>query len=375
MSQFINSSNVGEGIPSISCDKAYESEANPGQSSSNSKAFHSMDKSFRNFDSNMLNQKMQYSALDELDFGDTKMKRNIKCSKKLLHKDVPFLLLGETGTGKDVFAHALHDAGDRANNAFVAVNCASLPETLIESELFGYVPGAFTGASSQGARGKIAQADGGTLFLDEIGDMPCHLQARLLRVLEEREVAPLGSEKPIKVDIRLISATHQNIEKKIVRGEFREDLYYRINGIKLTMPSLRDRSDKRNIILHLVEVESKDKYDTKIDDLALDVLCAYTWPGNIRQLRSVLRILVCLCDKRVIKLNDIPDEILCAVMESRSPQGNHPKTSLDVAEREVLTRELESVYWNVSRAAAKLCISRNTLYEKMKRLHIFRPAT
>lgn len=334
-----------------------------------------MDKSFRNFDFNMLNQKIQYSALDELDFGDTKMKKNIKCSKKLLHKDVPFLLLGETGTGKDVFARALHDAGDRANNAFVAVNCASLPETLIESELFGYVPGAFTGASRQGSRGKIAQADGGTLFLDEIGDMPSHLQARLLRVLEEREVIPLGSENPIKVDIRLISATHQNIEKKIVRGEFREDLYYRINGIKLTIPSLRDRGDKRNIILHLVEVESKDKYNTKIDDLALDVLCAYAWPGNIRQLRSVLRILVCLCDSRIIKLNDIPDEILCAVMESRSSETNQPKTSLDIAEREVLIRELESVYWNVSRAAAKLRISRNTLYGKMKRLHIYRPAT
>ncbi|MEJ2118776.1 MAG: sigma 54-interacting transcriptional regulator, partial [Alphaproteobacteria bacterium] len=178
-------------MPSTSCDKAYESEANPDQSSSNSKDICSIEKSFRNFDPNMLNQKMQYNALDELDFGDIKMKRNIKCSKKLLHKDVPFLLLGETGTGKDVFAHALHD---------------------------------------QGSRGRIAQADGGTLFLDEIGDMPCHLQARLLRVLEEREVAPLGSEKPIKVDIRLISATHQNIEKKIVRGEFREDLYYRING-------------------------------------------------------------------------------------------------------------------------------------------------
>lgn len=190
-------------------------------------------------------------TLEDLEFGDNRMRHNIERAKKLLELDIPFILLGETGSGKDVFANAVHKSSSRANKSFVAVNCASLPETLIESELFGYRPGAFTGASKEGSRGKITQAHGGTLFLDEIGDMPLHLQARLLRVLEEHEVIPLGSETPIKVDIRLISATHQNLQLQIEDGSFREDLFYRLNGISLQMPPLRDREDRRTLIQHI----------------------------------------------------------------------------------------------------------------------------
>ncbi|MGD8913929.1 MAG: sigma-54-dependent Fis family transcriptional regulator, partial [Candidatus Thiodiazotropha sp.] len=200
---------------------------------------------------------------------------------KLVERDVPCMLFGETGTGKEMFARALHQASSRHDKAFVAVNCASLPESLIESELFGYRPGAFTGANRDGSRGKIVQADGGTLFLDEIGDMPLHLQARLLRVLEEREVTPLGGEKPIKVSIKLISATHHNIKDMIEDGDFREDLYYRLHGVSLTMPPLRKRTDRLQLIKHIAQLEADISEELNWEPDALKLLENFNWPGNI----------------------------------------------------------------------------------------------
>ena len=312
-------------------------------------------------------------ALDGLEFGDTRMQRNVERAKKLLERDIPFILLGETGTGKDVFATAVHRSSNRADKPFIAVNCASLPETLIESELFGYKPGAFTGASREGSRGKILQAHGGTLFLDEIGDMPLHLQARLLRVLEEREVIPLGGETPVKVDIRLISATHKDIQGKVEEGSFREDLYYRLNGISLQMPPLRDREDRRSLIEHLLRQEADSPDTIEIDDEALDVLDSYEWPGNIRQLRNTLRTVIGLCDTPVIRLDDIPEEIFGSAADGDSALRARPSNPLDIAERDAIMRELEAAHWNVTRVASKLHISRNTLYRKMKRFDIRSP--
>lgn len=316
---------------------------------------------------------MQAPHLEGLQFGDVRMRRNIERAKKLLERDIPFILLGETGTGKDVFANAVHRSSTRADKPFVAVNCASLPESLIESELFGYRPGAFTGASKDGARGKIVQAHGGTLFLDEIGDMPLHLQARLLRVLEEREVIPLGGEVPVKVDIRLISATHKDLLARVDEGSFREDLYYRLNGISLQMPALRNREDRRALIEHLIQQEAGGEDRVQIEDKALAALDNYEWPGNIRQLRNTLRTLIGLCENGLIRADDLPEDILFDGQIGDNPASTRPQNPLDIAERETILRELEAAHWNVTRVASKLNISRNTLYRKMKRFDIRPP--
>lgn len=307
-----------------------------------------------------------------LEHGDTRMRRNVDRALRLIEKDIPFMISGETGTGKDVFAKAVHGAGPRKDNPFVAVNCASIPESLIESELFGYRPGAFTGASREGSRGKIVQAHGGTLFLDEIGDMPTHLQARLLRVLEEREVIPLGGETPIKVDIHLISATHQDLKQQVSNGAFREDLYYRLHGVSLIMPPLRDREDRRVLIQRLLDERAGEGGGVNIEPEALEVLDAYEWPGNIRELRNVLRMLVGLCDDGVIRLGDLPEELFVSDSGGASPNPR-PTNPLDMAERDAMLRELEAAHWNVTRVASKLTLSRNTLYRKMKRYGIKPP--
>ncbi|MEW8252608.1 MAG: sigma 54-interacting transcriptional regulator [Candidatus Thiodiazotropha sp.] len=310
-------------------------------------------------------------VLDQLEFGDTRMRLNVERAKKLLERDIPFILQGETGTGKDLFAKAAHLSSSRADKPLIAVNCAALPESLIESELFGYRSGAFTGACKDGCRGKIVQANGGTLFLDEIGDMPLHLQARLLRVLEEREVIPLGGETPVEVDIRLMSATHEELRFLVEEGRFREDLYYRLNGISLQMPPLRDREDRRALILHLLEEEAGGPDRISINKTALDALDCYNWPGNIRQLRNVLRALIGLSDKAVIDLDDLPDEVFSAVSTSVMPAQNPSShNSLDIAQRDALLRELKSARWNVTRVASRLDMSRNTLYRKMRLLDI-----
>jgi transcriptional regulator of acetoin/glycerol metabolism len=315
------------------------------------------------------------SPLDTLQFGDTSMEINIKSAKRVLERDVAILLCGETGTGKELFAKAIHQSGSRAHKPFIAVNCASIPESLIESELFGYKSGAFTGANKEGQRGKLFQANGGTLFLDEIGDMPILLQARLLRVLEEREVLPLGSETPVKLDIRVISATHCNLMEKIQANEFREDLFYRLQGLTLTLPSLRERGDKRALIKHVLAVECRDETQVEMDEELLSALIHYRWPGNMRELRNLLRTMVALREADLLTINDLP-----AGFAGGTPQINKTcdmaavqetkLNPLENAERDALIQELEHHHWNITTVAKYLKISRNTLYRKMQRLNI-----
>ena len=315
------------------------------------------------------------TPLQQLQFGsDPVMAHNVHAATRVLERDVAILLCGETGTGKEMFAKAIHESSQRAGQPFVAINCASIPESLIESELFGYKSGAFTGASKEGQRGKIFQANGGTLFLDEIGDMPFQLQARLLRVLEEREVVPLGSETPVRIDIRLVSATHCDLLDKIEKKEFREDLYYRLQGLTLTMPPLRERGDRRQLILHLLKREQAGCAEVTMTPELLTALEQYRWPGNIRQLRNVLRTMVALRDSDVLTVDDLPPEIRqCGrrppVPEQREQQeaGLNPLKS---AEREALLQVLRHARWNISTVARQLGVGRNTLYRKLERLNI-----
>lgn len=319
------------------------------------------------------------TPLDALDTGDPVVAAAIRRAKRVLNKDIPVLLYGETGSGKEVFAKAMHLSSERAGKPFVALNCASIPETLIESELFGYKAGAFTGAARDGRRGKIFLANGGTLFLDEIGDMPVHLQARLLRALEEREVLPLGGDEPIKVDIRLISATHCNLPEKIKTGEFRPDLYYRLHGLALTLPPLRERGDRRELIRRVLAEEAEGS-PIAIDEAALDRLDRYIWPGNLRELRNVLRTLLALREGHVLTEFDLPEVVRTggnplfpAPEPSTAPASVTDLSPLENAEREALVRELDLHHWNITNVARRLKISRNTLYRKMQRLAIRDP--
>lgn len=323
------------------------------------------------------------SALDALQFGDPAMTANVAIAKKVMERNVAFVLLGETGTGKERFARAIHESGSRADKPFVAINCASIPEALVESELFGYRAGAFTGASKDGQRGKLLQANGGTLFLDEIGDMPLVLQARLLRVLEEREVVPLGGEAPVKLDIRLISATHCDLLKKIEAGAFREDLYYRLQGVTITLPPLRERTDRRALIRHLAAEESNDGQPAELDEGLLDLLDQQRWPGNVRQLRHLLRTMIALCESDRLTVSDLPPEYRHGLAPATA-SGTLPAkasgarnetglTALESAEREALLQTLRRHQWNMSGVARELSISRNTLYRKVQRLDIQLP--
>ncbi|HKJ95327.1 MAG TPA: sigma-54-dependent Fis family transcriptional regulator [Gammaproteobacteria bacterium] len=313
--------------------------------------------------------------------GDPRMAYNVRCAERLVDKNVSILLYGETGTGKEAMARAIHAASARSDAPFVAVNCASIPESLIESELFGYRAGAFTGARRDGMRGKIRQSSGGTLFLDEIGDMPAELQTRLLRVLEEQEILPLGCETPIPVDLHVISATHRDLPALVKQELFRDDLYYRLNGVSLTLPPLRERRDRETVIRNVLGEECQGGQEVGIHPDAFEKLMSYNWPGNIRQMRNCLRTTLALCDDGIIRLADLPTEIVRETDEGRVAASTREEgddvaaagqeasrgNPLASAERQTLLEELERHHWNITITAATLSVSRNTIYRKMKK--------
>jgi transcriptional regulator of acetoin/glycerol metabolism len=335
-------------------------------------------------------------TLEELAGEDAQMLRNVRCAHRIADTNVSVLIQGATGSGKEAFAHAMHLASRRAGRPFIAVNCAAIPETLIESELFGYKSGAFTGARREGLRGRIVQSSGGTLFLDEIGDMPLALQSRLLRVLEEHEVLPLGSEAAVAVDLHVLAASHRNLREMIARGTFREDLYYRLNGITLELPALCERIDKERLIQHALAAETGNGRPAAIERDALERLLVYSWPGNIRELRNVIRTALAICEGGVVRALDLPREIredasrsherpetlsgpnaqpswmsagsaLPAVAADSCDPTALPRNRLQAAERAALLRAMEELHGNMSRVAAELGVSRNTLYRKIKR--------
>lgn len=244
------------------------------------------------------------------------------------------LITGESGTGKEVFARAIHHASARSHRPFVSVNCAAIPSELLESELFGYEEGAFTGAKKGGRKGKFIQADGGTIFLDEIGDMPLVMQAKLLRVLQEREVDTVGGSTPVPVDIRVISATRKNLEQMIREGTFREDLYYRLNVINISLPPLRERREDIPLLVgHYMEMLNREfKQNVIITRDAVDILCMHRWSGNVRELDNVLKGAYAVCGGLEIAPSDLPDK-LSTVYNTKMYAGEEGSTGIDTARR------------------------------------------
>ncbi|MEC5344602.1 sigma-54-dependent Fis family transcriptional regulator [Brenneria populi] len=315
------------------------------------------------------------APLSALSGGDPALQVQLQRAMKLVDTAVNLFIHGETGCGKEYLAKALHQSSRRRQRPFIAVNCAAIPASLIESELFGAMPGSFSGAGHRPRRGLIQEADGGTLFLDEIGDMPLEMQTRLLRVLAEREVLPVGATRPVPVDIRVISASHQALERLIAEGRFREDLYYRLHGARITLPPLRERRDADWLI------------DTILSDgrcvisaQARERLHQHRWPGNLRELRNVLEYACAVCDSGCINPDDLPEEICLparaappAMMADETGETADAEKTPVSPEGMLLMQYLRAARWNHSAVARQLGISRMTLYRRMQRLGIRSP--
>jgi Nif-specific regulatory protein len=286
------------------------------------------------------------------------------------------LLLGETGTGKELSARRVHATSPRRGKPFIAINCAALPETLLESELFGHEAGAFTGAVVR-KLGRFELADAGTLFLDEIGDISPSTQIKLLRVLQEREFVRVGGVKTIACDVRIVAATNKNLKKAIESGEFREDLYYRLNVFPVHLPPLRDRREDIPLLVeHYVDRNAREFGwpRPQVTSESMELLCAYRWPGNIREMRNVMERAVLLCDTGKITPENLPKEIAGKPMggEAEAEVGE-TSSALEGYEKAMIVRALEEAEWNQTKAAAALGISRDNLRYRLKKYQIRRP--
>jgi two-component system response regulator HydG len=289
--------------------------------------------------------------------------------RRIAASDIPILILGESGTGKELIANAIHQNSRRAERRFVPINCAGLSETLLEDELFGHVRGAYTGATSD-RPGRFEHADGGTLFLDEVGDMPLPMQAKLLRVLENGEVIRVGSNEPIRVDVRIISATNSDLAERVSEKRFREDLYFRIKGATIDIPPLRQRrEDIPPLIEHFVRQASK-AHGKSVKGVAPEVrrtLMAHPWPGNVRQLRNVIENMVVLTAGDKLAVEDLPEEIYRPPGEpAREQFGQLAGISIQQAEKQLIRNTLRMVGGNREQAANILGIGERTLYRKIK---------
>jgi sigma-54 dependent transcriptional regulator, acetoin dehydrogenase operon transcriptional activator AcoR len=344
-----------------------------------------------------VNARTERQGLAHLQTGDAQMMSVVEKVRRVLDRDIPILILGDTGTGKELLAQAIHQDSQRARQPFVAVNCASIPDTLIEAELFGYEEGAFTGARRKGAVGKIVQANGGTLFLDEIGDMPVALQAHLLRVLQDRQVTPLGSSKAVAVDVAIVCATHRNLRDMIAAQTFREDLYYRLNGLAVKLPPLRERSDLSALVSRILQRECPARR-LQVSEEVMALFRSYPWPGNVRQLFNVLRTAcVMAAQDHAITCEHLSDDFLEEARKAyaqRTPPATAPvatavasmplasnavksaaaattpprrdAVSLEEVELDTITRAVSAAGGNISEASKRLGISRNTIYRKLR---------
>ncbi len=303
----------------------------------------------------------------------TKIQDVLRMISRLKDTRTPVLIAGESGTGKELVARAIHFRGPFANRPFVAVDCGSLVPTLIESELFGYEKGAFTGALKS-KTGLFQSADGGTIFLDEIGELPLELQAKLLRVLQEKEVRPVGSNQKVKVDVRIIAATNRDLEAEYRNGTFRKDLYFRLNVVTVHLPSLRERRSDIPMLAHWFLDRYAPGDDIQVTTAAMKCLLQYDWPGNVRELENSIERAVALGDRRTIDMNDLPPTIASASSSPDSglelPSSSVSSTDLEDIERATIQRVFEQVKGDKALAGKMLGISRATLYRKLKRYNI-----
>jgi len=312
-------------------------------------------------------EKTKPLVLDAIITKNNNFRQTIEKIKTIANSDAAVLVTGETGTGKELIAKAIHNQSSRRENEFVSVNCAAIPENLFESELFGYEKGAFTGADSK-KKGKFEIASGGTLFLDELGEIPLNLQAKLLRAIQENEICPIGSNKPVKLNLRIISATNRNLEEEIKNNTFRSDLYYRLSVYPVELPALRKRKDDIPVLAQFFMKHFTEKYSKEIDSIsscAMNDLCRYQWPGNIRELENVIERSVLLCNQKELVLSNQ----LCG--SKVSPNNNC--TSLSEIEKDHILKVLNDTNGQIggkNGAAEILDLNRTTLIAKMKKLGI-----
>lgn len=298
------------------------------------------------------------------------IQNSIQMAKRVAKSNTTVLITGESGTGKELFAHAIHAASHRAMGPFIRINCAAIPDSLLESELFGYEEGAFTGASRKGKKGRFELAHHGTILLDEIGDMPLSLQAKLLRVLQEKEVERVGGTRPISIDVRVIASTNRNLKQQVMEGKFREDLYYRLHVVSIQIPPLRERIEDLPLLAHklLAQLVSSTGVVVKtIEEDAWETMKAYAWPGNIRELRNVLERSLHLMEDGILRKEDL---LLPAVHRETVGESSALltlKESLELAEREAIYKALAFAKGNRIEAAKRLGISKSGLYAKIEK--------
>ncbi|WP_026873104.1 sigma-54-dependent Fis family transcriptional regulator [Inquilinus limosus] len=303
--------------------------------------------------------------LETLAGDDPEMRAHVAICRRIVDRGLPIVLRGETGSGKGLFARALHRASARADGPFVAVNCAAIPQELVESELFGYRPGAFTGAAREGFKGRLLEANGGTLFLDEIGDMPLHLQTRLLQVLSDREFTPVGGTRSVSLDVCVISATLHDLPQRVRDGLFREDLFFRLSGVSLELPPLRKRADRTLLIQRVfAEEAAAARARLVLTRETLELCLAHTWPGNLRELRNALRFAVAVAegDGGAVLPNHLPPPLGLSLSAAADPDEG-----IASPEARAIRLALERTGGHVTAAAESLGISRATLHRKMRR--------
>ena len=314
-----------------------------------------------------------YTSADILGISE-KIREQKELSKKMARTYSDILILGESGTGKEMFAHAIHNESKQKSYPFIKVNCPAIPIEIAESELFGYEKGAFTGARQEGKPGKFELAEGGTIFLDEIGALPLSIQAKLLRVIQEREIERLGSKKPLKLEFRLMTATNVDLKKLAEEGKFRFDLFFRLSKAILTLPPLRDRREDIPIyVAHFLKILNRN-LSTQIKTIskeALDILCQYEWPGNVRELANILeQSFYNMGDEGILRTEHLPNELRNSVTSSSEPKeiGRPLHTMVEEIERDIILKTLKCYKENKRKTAKHLGIQRSTLYLKMKRL-------
>ncbi len=330
------------------------------------------------------NDRSPYYTFADITAISPALKEVATLGRKAAGSDIPVLITGESGVGKEVFAHAIHLESDRSKNNFISVNCGALPENLVESTLFGHEKGSFTGATAK-SLGKCREADGGVLFLDEVGELKLDAQVKLLRMLQQGEIEPVGSGKPVKVDVRVISATNRSLEQMVAQGRFREDLYYRLQGLPLHIPALRERRrDISGLAEHLLAriAVTEQRPGIKLSEEALNWLTSYSWPGNVRELQHVLSRAVLLVEGDVIEASDLarwargerstkPDKNkneTSAIPRTLSLEGADGQLkTLEALEQEIIEAALMRYGAHIGRAAAALGIGQSTLYKRMRK--------